>query len=171
MEGINSSNISAEILHIRPRFRLETHHTKSDIEARIKKEVAEEEDRIKPTIVQDHITLDIIKDIHYWTPQMSFRIEEDEEEEGSIIYGIIGPKPAVWTLFMFIYFSVGVLGFILSSIGVARWMLGEYSNWLLAFPLAILFMLTAYRTGKYGEKLAHDQTEILKDVVRKVLKD
>jgi len=119
-------------------------------------------------IVNKHITLDIVgEEVHYWSPQLSFRVEQNEEDVNStIISGLIGPRPGVWTLFMFIYFLIAVVGFFISSFGVSRMMLGEYSHLILAFPIAILFMLTAYKVGKYGERLAEDQIEILKQFVR-----
>lgn len=124
--------------------------------------------KLKGKIIGDHIILDITGvDVHYWSPQLNFRVEEDyDNQEFSVVSGLIGPRPAVWSMFMFIYFSVGIAGFFISSFGVSRMLLGEYSNLLLAFPIAILFMLTAYRVGKYGEKLASSQIELLKQFLR-----
>ncbi len=122
-------------------------------------------------IVDNHIILDIVgDDVHYWSPRLNFRVEIDEEKEDhSIIAGLIGPRPAVWTMFMFIYFSVGILGFFISSFGVSKLLLGEYSHYLLAFPIAIAFMFTAYSVGKYGERLAKDQMDLFREFIREVL--
>ena len=123
---------------------------------------------IKGIIIDNHIILDITQENqHYWSPQLNFRIEQDEADKNkSIVSGLIGPKPSVWTMFMFIYFMIGIIGFFLSSFGVSKLMLGEYSNWILAIPIAILLMLSAYGVGKYGEHLAKDQIELLKQFVR-----
>ena len=123
---------------------------------------------VKGSIIDNHIILDIVKDEqHYWSPQLNFRLEQDEEDSNkTIVSGLIGPKPAVWTLFMFIYFLIGTLGFFIFSYGFSKLLLGEYSNWILALPVSILFILSAYKVGKYGEHLAKDQIEILKQFVR-----
>ncbi|MFB0908748.1 MAG: hypothetical protein ACI9V1_002010 [Spirosomataceae bacterium] len=65
--------------------------------------------KLKGKIVDNHVVLDITGDaVHYWSPQLSFRIEPDfSHEHSSVISGIIGPRPAVWTLFSFIYFLSG----------------------------------------------------------------
>ncbi len=130
--------------------------------------VQDSSDNIKGKIVDNHIILDIVGDeVHYWSPQLNFRIEEDEEnEKHSVMLGLIGPRPEVWTLFMFIYFSIGIVGFFISSYGFVQLFLGDYSNLILVLPLTILIMLTAYRVGKHGEKLAEDQTEMLKQFIR-----
>lgn len=122
-------------------------------------------------LVDNHIILDIVGEkLHYWSPQLNFRIEADEEDDSkSVVSGLIGPRPTVWTLFMFIYFSVGIVGFFVSSYGMSKWMLGDFSYTLIAFPLASLFMLTAYRAGKYGEQLGADQVEMLKDFIREAI--
>lgn len=128
--------------------------------------------KLKGKIVDNHVVLDITGDaVHYWSPQLSFRIEPDfSHEHSSIISGIIGPRPGVWTLFSFIYFFVGTVGFFLGSYGASHVMLGKESHLIWAFPIAILFMLSAFLTSKYGEHLAHNQTEILKDFVREAVR-
>lgn len=126
---------------------------------------------IRGSIIDNHIVLNIAgDDVHYWSPQLNFRVEKHEQDhDHSIISGLIGPRPGVWTLFMFIYFSIGIAGFFISSFGLSKWLLGEYSHSLLAFPIAILFMLTAYLAGKYGEKLGKDQIIILKQFVNEAI--
>jgi len=125
------------------------------------------------TIVDNHVILDITqKDIHYWSPQVNFRIEEDRNDPNqSVLSGIIGPRPKVWTLFMFIYFAIGTIGFFISSFGMARLMMGEQSLLLWAFPVAILLMLTAYLAGKMGERLGSDQVELLKSFIIEAITD
>ncbi|MEL7220607.1 MAG: hypothetical protein AAGJ93_04760 [Bacteroidota bacterium] len=70
----------------------------------------------------------------------------------------------VWTMFVFFYFLIGVIGFFLSSYGISKWILDDYSPLIWAFSLLII--LTAYFAGKYGEQLGADQIEILKQFVR-----
>lgn len=160
--------IDTSITHIRPRFELTVPLEKQVIFSNIESLLTTYSDKVIGRIVDDHIILDIVHDdVHYWSPQLNFRIESDEENpKQTILSGLIGPRPAVWTMFMFIYFSVGIIGFIISSFGISRWMIGESSALLWAFPIAILFMLTAYRAGKYGEQLGADQVELLKQFIR-----
>ena len=135
---------------------------------RAEKLIVNYQTKIKARIVDDHIVLSILqKDVHYWSPQLDFRIESDEDfPEQTSIAGLIGPLPPVWTLFVFIYFITGIIGFFLSSYGVSKYRLDEYSPTIWAFPIAILLMLTAYKAGKYGESLGKDQIEMLKQFIR-----
>lgn len=115
--------------------------------------------------------MDIVgEEVHYWSPQLNFRVEkEDDGEERTVIAGIIGPRPNVWTLFMFVYFSIGIAGFFITSYGISRYMLGEYSHALWGLPLAAIIMATAYQAGKFGEKLGAEQVDYLKGFVSKAV--
>lgn len=129
------------------------------------------DENIKGKVIDHHVILDVTEpDIHYWSPQLNFRIEPDENDANqTVISGLIGPRPAVWTLFMFVYFSLGAVGLFVSFFGFTKLIRGNYSNLILALPLAIIFMLTAYKVGKYGEQLGKDQIELFKQFIREVI--
>ncbi len=160
-----------DVAHIRPRFSFHVAYPVTDVLLRVEKLKTKYEGKLVGTIADHHVILDIpVAERHYWSPQLNLRVEEDEDAPGmSTIKGLIGPRPAVWPLFMFIYFSIGVIGFFIGSYGISLWMLGTFSPWVLALPIAAVFMLSAYASSKYGESLGHDQAERLKDFIREAL--
>ena len=164
-------SLDTSITHIRPRFEFTVPYSAEEVMARISELMTKHQDDVIGHIQDQHIILDIpSKSRHYWSPQLNFRVEADEEDSSqAIVRGLIGPRPAVWTMFMFIYFSIGGIGFFISAFGISHWMLGKFSPTVLALPIAALIMLTAYRAGKYGEKLGADQIEVLKQFVRDAL--
>jgi hypothetical protein len=164
--------MDSSITHIRPRFKLEVAIDQHELFRRVSQVLEHPSKRVQGRRIEEHVVLDIVgEDVHFWTPRLSFRIEPDEENpEHSVVSGLIGPRPTVWTMFVFIYFGVGTAGLILSMYGGSKWMLGHYSPLVWALPIAILFMLTAYSAGKYGERLSAEQIEELKEVVRKVVR-
>ena len=159
------------ITHIRPRFRFTIDFPKNEVLDRLKHMIEDHQGEMVGYIVDNHITMDINeKQRHYWSPQLSFRVEEDYDNTNrSVVRGLVGPRPSVWTMFMFIYFSIGTLGVGLAIYGVTQKMLGESGVFMWALPAAILFMLTAYKAGKMGENLGADQIETLKQFVRDAL--
>lgn len=163
--------LDTSITHIRPRFQFTVQFTEQEVLERIRGLMEESKNEIVGVVANKHIILDIpIAERHYWSPQLSFRVEPDiEDPSKTTVKGLVGPRPAVWSMFMFIYFFVGTIGFFIAMFGFSKWSLGEYSNLVLALPIAIVFMLTAYLSGKYGERLGHDQVEILKQFVRDAL--
>lgn len=155
---------SLHLPHIRPHFRLAVPFSKEVVMDNFREKVNRSSGNIIGTIVDNHIILDIAQqDVHYWSPQVNFRVEErPQDNQQSLLIGIIGPRPKVWTLFMFIYFAIGIIGFFISSFRVARMMMGEYSLLIWAFPIAVLLMLTAFIVGKFGESLGSEQVDSLK---------
>jgi hypothetical protein len=163
--------LDTSVTHIRPRFRFVVPCEKEILLRQLQELKLKSSKTVLVRMSDDHIILDIPNDaVHYWSPQINLRLDVDEEDASrTVVHGLIGPRPAVWTMFMFIYFSLGIVGFVIGSFGVSKWMLGEFSHLVWAFPLAVLFMLTAYKAGKYGEQLGKDQIEILKQFVRDAL--
>jgi len=89
---------------IRPRVRPRLNRTYlfSSEEAldRFKEALSKKEGNVIGRVVQHHVHLKIIpKELHYWSPELHMEIEE--HEDGSLVRGLFGPRPAVWTMFMF----------------------------------------------------------------------
>lgn len=166
-----ATTIDTSITHIRPRFKFTVSHPPEEVLERISTLLAATPPHITGKIIGHHIILDIVgEEVHYWSPQLNFRVEMEEYGDGqTVIAGLIGPRPNVWTLFMFAYFSIGIAGFFITSYGISRYMLGEYSPALWGLPLAAIIMATAYQAGKFGEKLGAEQVDYLKSFVSKAV--
>lgn len=102
----------------------------------------------------DHIFISIQKKKkqHFWSPQLHLEIYKIESQP-TVIKGVYGPSPTVWTLFMFFHFLVFIL-FMASGV----WL---YTNVTLqlsyAFPLLgmiLLFLawIGLYIAGRIGRK-------------------
>lgn len=161
----------SKIPRIRPRFELPIKQSKEDALKIFYNTLESSDARIEGIVIGNHVILDVLKeDRHFWSPQMNFRFTNDEEEpEITKVKGIIGPRPATWTLFMFFYFLIGTVGFLISSFGLSKWSLGELSISIWAFPMSILIMLTAFIAGKFGERLGKAQVELLTNFVKNSL--
>ncbi|MFT5998986.1 MAG: hypothetical protein ACI81P_001442 [Neolewinella sp.] len=169
--SVINSSMDTSITHIRPRFKFRVSDSPEEVMAHIRTLLATTPAGINGKIVGDQIVLDITgEDVHYWSPQLDFRVEEDEDlKDTTIIAGLIGPRPAVWTLFMFICFSIGFIGFFATSYGISRYMVEDFSLAIWGLPVAVLIMLTAYQAGKFGERLGAHQVEVLKQFVREAV--
>jgi hypothetical protein len=123
--------LSNEVV-LRPRFRIELECSSEEalqaFEA-AKKSNAE----IVTTCVDDHVFLKIPKEKqHYWSPQLDLEITSFEEGK-TFLRGVFGPKPAVWTMFMFLHFAVACL-----FIGFGIW---AYTSMALDEPYAVQLLL------------------------------
>jgi len=153
----------SKLPRIRPRFEFAIKHSKEKALKIMSDALDNTNKRIEGVIIGNHVMLDVIKeDRNFWSPQMNFRFTIDDDEPSvTKVKGIIGPRPATWTLFMFFYFLIGTIGFLLSSYGLSKWSLEEYSITIWAFPILLVVMATAFIAGKIGEGLGKDQTRLL----------
>lgn len=93
------------------------------------------------------------------------------DENSSILNGLFGPNPAVWTMFMFFHFLVAVL-----FIGFEAW---TYSNWSLENPygiqvgvmvLMIVLWFALYFVGRMGKKTGKSEMIELYHFMRDTLR-
>ena len=105
--------MDSSVTHIRPRFKFTVPHRVEKVLAQLEVVKLESEGKVMGTVVDHLLILDIPEaERHYWSPHMTFRVEADEDDPSfSVIRGLIGPRPAVWTMFVFIYFGLGLLVF------------------------------------------------------------
>ncbi len=101
-----------------------------------------------------------MKKSHFWSPQLHFEIVK-VDENSSILKGLFGPKPQVWTLFMFVHFVVATL-FLGVSVAYVQYRLGES----LVFPIAIIGcvafnLVLLYFLGSIGKETGKNQMKEL----------
>jgi len=155
---------------LRPRFKIEIDESKEQILNRFKNNLQSENCLYCSKIVDEHIFLDVpAKETHFWSPQLHIEILEGGENK-AIIKGLFGPKPQVWTLFMFVHFVIGVTFIVFAVMAYSRWSL----NGSIAFPLTITIILPIvwvflYFLGQIGKQTGHKQIEELHDFMMQTI--
>lgn len=98
---------------------------------------------------------------HVWSPQLHLIVEE-LDPDNSVLRGLYGPSPAVWTLFVFLYagLSLCILG--ATFPGLAHMTIGKdlWVSWLI--PLGFHGLLGTYLLSLPGRKLGEKQMIILR---------
>ncbi len=107
---------------LRPRFKIELNKNHTSVLEAFEAKRHNQKQFIVSRI-DDHVFIKLPKaQQQFWSPQLHLEIN-DLENNKSQLYGLFGPNPTVWTLFMFLHFIVAAL-FIACSI----W---AYSNYAL----------------------------------------
>ena len=142
---------------LRPRFKLEINKNNEDA-LKTLENTKESQKIFIISRVDNHVFIRIPnKDQHFWSPQLHLEID-DLDANKSELKGLFGPKPSVWTMFMFFHFAVIGL-FIIAGIWV-------YSNWSLStdyrLQLGIMIALIGvwfflYFAGRMGKKKGADE--------------
>lgn len=155
---------------LRPRFQIQLSATKEELlDAFEHSKIAHKHYII--SIVDDHIFIRIPKvKQHFWSPQLHLELRTNDTT-GISLYGLFGPNPTVWTLFMFLHFVVAIV-----FIGVGAW---GYSNLalnqpyilqvcIMLFLIAVWFIL--YLAGSLGKKAGRKETQELYNFMKTIVK-
>ena len=162
---------------LRPRFKFEVNHNHQYL-LELFEDTKKAQSDFKVTRVDDHVFIKFPKEKqHFWSPQLHLEINTNEtNDKKSTIYGLFGPNPTVWTMFMFFHFIV--IGLFL---GFGIW---AYTNWSLETNYAVQLFLTLfmiviwfalYFAGRIGKKTGMDEMHqlhhFMRDTLRSVTQD
>ncbi|MDB2657217.1 hypothetical protein N9Y60_04095 [Crocinitomicaceae bacterium] len=142
---------------IRPRFALK-------IAADPEKAMACLEDGFKkdPTVggvfAKNHLFLKVPEsEQHYWSPELSVRIEIEEFTHYTTVSCLVGPRQSVWALWDFIYTSILLVTLFSGFYGWAQYNVDGYSAWLWVIPFGIIGLSTAFIASKVGQHKGRNQ--------------
>ena len=106
-------------------------------------------------------------DVHYWSPQLRLSLEENEE--GTLIRGLYGPKPSVWALFFYFYAAFGILGFFAGMYGFVQLSLDMPAPVLWSLPVLAGFSIILYLMSQTGQKIGAQQMFTLHNLFESAL--
>ncbi|GAB4408960.1 MAG: hypothetical protein OHK0053_35740 [Microscillaceae bacterium] len=155
---------------IRPRFRKEVALSPEQIRAAFRHKLSQEDTGCTVTFFTHHILLKVAPEAqHYWSPQLDLSMEETEN--GTLIRGLYGPKPAVWTLFTFAYMVLGIFATFALMVGFSRWSLGLDAPilWLMPVFAGLAFLL--YLGSQLGQKLGAAQLFLLHHLFEEIIRE
>lgn len=141
---------------IRPRIKFESELTSEQITSTIKTKLKSGDCLCHGQVTAHFATISPPPDEqHYWSPQLTITLEE--HERGTLVRGLYGPKPAVWTMFVFFYSIIGFATIIVLMIGMSFYTLSQPAEILWAVPALLLLFLSLYLVAYAGQKFGHKQ--------------
>lgn len=149
-------------INLRPRCKLDSPMSVEQAMDCFLTKLRRPSEEIRGSILLQHAYLKIKdENQHYWSPELHITVEETEN--GCLIRGVAGPKPKIWTMFMFFYSAVVVLLVFGSAMGVSQWSLNMDAPWLWSIPAAIFAWLSIIGAAKYGQHKGNSQLILLND--------
>lgn len=139
-------------IRTRPRFKMLTHLTKEEYAENLKKYLAEHKDEFAGNINKEIATIWVETPYdNYSKPRLSLRIEI--EDEHTTIRGVFGPSSAVWTFFMFLYFSFSIFWMVFFTMYyVEKQIKSAEFPWALNASFVMLFcILLTYIAARFGQ--------------------
>lgn len=168
MNNTNTPDDHLPPYRVRPRFEIETTFAVKELISIIKKALEQEGAPCKARIHDGYATLFIpSEEQHFWSPQLTLSV--DEIPNGCSLRGLYGPRPEVWTMFVFFYAVIGFAILIISIFGFSNLSLGNSGNILWLLPVLVLIFLSLYVTAYLGQKMGHDQMIVLHTFVEETI--
>jgi len=157
-------------IHLRPRFKMNFMESQQKLLAKFQGNVKNADCNYCVKVIDGHIVIDIpAEENHFWSPQLNIEIEQIDENR-SIVKGLFGPKPQVWTFFMFIHFAMAVAFIGFSIIAYVKWSLkSDYTTSLIVTVALPILWVIMYFLGSLGKKRGHKQMDELHGFMMKTL--
>lgn len=142
---------------IRPRFQL-----KIDLEPERALTQLQTKLKLDPTVSgtrsNKYMFLRIpARNQHYWSPELSVRIEQEEFTDFVAVICLVGPKQSVWMLFTFFYAFVFCVSTFGGIYGLVKFSSFNDASWLWVIPLGLVLTLSIFFTSKIGQNKGRDQ--------------
>lgn len=157
-------------IHLRPRFKMPFNESQQQIISKFEANIKDGNCKYCTKIVDGHIVIDIPKEEnHFWSPQLNIEIEKIEEQK-TMIKGLFGPKPQVWTLFMFFHFAAAVAFIGFSVMAYVQWSLKTDYSFALTFVISLpILWIVMYFLGSWGKSTGNKQMDELYQFMMKTL--
>ncbi|SDW39270.1 hypothetical protein SAMN05444411_101629 [Lutibacter oricola] len=165
MQEERNSNI-----HLRPRFKMEFEENKEQLINKFHDNLNDGECKYCSKIVDGHIIIDVPKEnSHFWSPQLNIQVEKAEGEK-TIVKGLFGPKPTVWTFFMFIHFAAAVAFIGFSIMWYVKYTIKQDTTLAMVMTISLpVFWFILYFLGRMGKRTGHKQMDELHSFMMKTL--
>ena len=96
-------------------------------------------------------------------------VGRDEDGTGSVVHGLVGPNPNLWTLFAMTYMGLLTLLMFVGIFGLIQWSLDLYPWGLFVVPVLLVALGLMFGVSRIGQRLAAPQTAILRHFLEDVL--
>ncbi|NMH89716.1 GTP-binding protein [Flavivirga algicola] len=156
---------------LRPRFKIKL-NTDNQSVLRDFEALKTTQSNFIVTRLDNHVFIKFPKEKqHFWSPQLHLEIDEIDENS-SLLHGLFGPNPTVWTMFMFFHFIVaglfiafGIWAYTNSSLDKS------YAMQVSFMLLMIIIWISLYFAGSIGKASSKDEMRALNDFMNSVIEN
>ncbi|MDH6252915.1 hypothetical protein M2347_002642 [Chryseobacterium sp. H1D6B] len=145
-------------IRTRPRFKMFTHLSKEEYAEHLQKYLNDHKDEFSGNVNKEIATISAVTEYdHYWKPRLALRIEIEDDQTS--IRGIFGPSSAVWTFFMFLYFTFSIFWMVFFTMYyVEKQIKGHEFPWAIHASFVMLFcIILTYAAARFGQSKGKDE--------------
>ncbi len=151
---------------VRPRFHFTLPDPDGAAIRRLQDAVRAVDDELVARTLGDHVDITVAPARrHRWSP--CIHLEFQPNGETTVVDGLVGPHPNVWTMFAFTNLSLAVVASFGLVLALSQVTLG-WTAWGLWITVAcVILMGGMYVVSQVGRRLAEPQTRTLVDLVER----
>lgn len=142
---------------IRPRFRLKINCNADEAIEHVSKRITED----KTVSGLKSNKLIFIKTpswvAHYWSPELTVRIEKLDYLDYTTVSCLIGPRQSVWAMFAMIYAGIILSACFAGMFGIVELMRYGSSYFIWIVPIGILALIGVYLGVQNGQRKGRNQ--------------
>lgn len=94
---------------------------------------------------------------HYWSPEMTVRIEKLDYLDYTTVSCLIGPRQSVWAMFALIYAAIILITSFCGMFGIVELMRYGTSIFIWAVPVGIVALIAIYLGVQSGQRKGRNQ--------------
>ncbi len=94
---------------------------------------------------------------HYWSPELTVRIEKEEFTDYTTVSCLVGPRQSVWAMFSFMYAVIFLISTFAGIFGFVKYINHNDASWLWVIPTGMIFTASIFITSKIGQRKGRDQ--------------
>jgi hypothetical protein len=94
---------------------------------------------------------------HYWSPEMTVRIEKSQFTDDVLVNCLIGPRQSVWAMFALIYAAILLATGFGGMFGIVQYSVEGFSYFIWLIPIGITLFLTIFISSKIGQRKGRDE--------------
>ncbi len=95
---------------------------------------------------------------HYWSPEMTVRIERSEFSGQVLVHCLLGPRQSVWAMYALIYAAILLITCFGGMFGIVQYTTVGSSPWIWVIPIGIVLLSSVFVTAKIGQSKGRDET-------------
>ena len=149
---------------MRPRFQQVASCAPQEVLSRFHQHFTSPNSTFRGYILDKHVNMYVLqKDQHYWSPHL--QVDVYPHAEGSLIRGLFGPHPNVWTMFTAMYAIVVFLTIAAAVFGFSQWTIGQPPTAYWGVPIGVIVLGIIYSFALAGQKMARAQMEDMRTFI------
>lgn len=154
---------------LRPRFKIELSKNNQSILKDFEALKSNQSEFII-TRLDHHVFIKFSKEKqHFWSPQLHLEIDEIDDNS-SLLHGLFGPNPTVWTMFMFLHFIVAGFFIAFGIWAYTNWSLKQsYAIQVSLMLLMVVIWVVLYFAGSIGKASSKNEMRALNDFMHLAL--